>query len=167
VETVFVGGGTPTLLPAADLVRVLARCARLRLADGARSPPRPTPDSVDERYLAELRAGGFTRVSLRHAVGGVVGAARAGPHAHARPAAAGGEGGVRSRFEQVSLDLIYGTPAESGRRLGARPWTSAGAQGPTHVSAYALIVEDGTRLGRQVAKGLLPRRTTTCWPTAT
>jgi oxygen-independent coproporphyrinogen-3 oxidase len=58
-------------------------------------------------------------------------------------------------FEQVSLDLIYGTPGETDDDWRAS-LDAALSAGPTHVSAYALIVEDGTRLGRQVATGLLP-----------
>ena len=58
-------------------------------------------------------------------------------------------------FEQVSLDLIYGTPGESDDDW-QRSLDAVAAAGPTHVSAYALIVEEGTRLGRQVARGELP-----------
>ena len=58
-------------------------------------------------------------------------------------------------FEQVSLDLIYGTPGESDDDW-RRSLEAALSAAPTHVSAYALIVEEGTRLGRQVARGELP-----------
>ena len=156
VGTVFFGGGTPTLLPAADLVRVL-RAVReeLGLEPGAEVTTEANPDSVDERYLEELRAGGFTRVSfgMQSAVSSVLRVLDR-THTAGRPQQAVKQA-YAAGFEQVSLDLIYGAPGESDddwrASLGA-----ALSPGPTHVSAYSLIVEDGTRLGRQVARGLLP-----------
>src|SRR3712207_4153062 len=61
VDTVFFGGGTPTLLPPEDLLRVLRE---IELAPGAEVTVEANPDSVDERSLGVLRAGGVTRVSL-------------------------------------------------------------------------------------------------------
>ncbi len=156
VETVFVGGGTPTLLPAADLVRVLAEARALfGLAPDAEVTTEANPDSVDERYLAELRAGGFTRVSfgMQSAVSSVLQVLDR-THTPGRPQQAVKEA-FAAGFEQVSLDLIYGTPGERDDDWRAS-LDAALAAGPTHVSAYALIVEDGTRLGRQVARGELP-----------
>ena len=75
-------------------------------------------------------------------------------HTTGRPQQAAKEA-FAAGFEQVSLDLIYGTPGETDDDWRASLDAALGA-GPTHVSAYALIVEDGTRLGRQVARGLLP-----------
>ena len=156
VETVFVGGGTPTLLPAADLVRLLAAADELfGLAPGAEVTTEANPDSVDERYLAELRAGGFTRVSfgMQSAVSRVLQVLDR-THTPGRPQAAAKEA-VAAGFEQVSLDLIYGTPGETDDDWRASLDAALAAE-PTHVSAYALIVEQGTRLGAQVARGLLP-----------
>ena len=156
VETVFVGGGTPTLLPARDLVRVLAEVrATFGLVDGAEVTTEANPDSVDERYLAELREGGFTRVSfgMQSAVSRVLQVLDR-THTPGRPQQAAKEA-FSAGFEQVSLDLIYGTPGESDDDWRASLDAALSAQ-PTHVSAYALIVEDGTRLGRQVSRGLLP-----------
>jgi oxygen-independent coproporphyrinogen-3 oxidase len=156
VDTVFVGGGTPTLLPAADLVRVL-RAVReeLGLEPGAEVTTEANPDSVDERYLAELRAGGFTRVSfgMQSAVSAVLRVLDR-THTAGRPQQAVKEAAAAG-FEQVSLDLIYGTPGESDDDWRASLEAALSAA-PTHVSAYSLIVEEGTRLGRQVARGLLP-----------
>ena len=156
VDTVFVGGGTPTLLPADDLVRLLQVVRdELGLAPGAEVTTEANPDSVDERYLATLREGGFTRVSfgMQSAVTSVLKVLER-THTPGRPEQAAKEA-FSAGFEQVSLDLIYGTPGESDDdwRVSLEHALSAG---PTHVSAYALIVEDGTRLGRQVARGLLP-----------
>ena len=156
VDTVFVGGGTPTLLPAADLVRLVAEVReQFGLAPDAEVTTEANPDSVDERYLATLREGGFTRVSLgmQSAVSSVLRVLDR-THTSGRPQQAAEEA-FAAGFEQVSLDLIYGTPGETDDDWRASLDAALGA-GPTHVSAYALIVEDGTRLGRQVARGLLP-----------
>jgi oxygen-independent coproporphyrinogen-3 oxidase len=110
---------------------------------------------VDATSLARLREAGFTRVSfgMQSAVPHVLRVLDR-THRPGRPQAAVAEA-YAAGFEQVSLDLIYGTPGESDA-----DWQdsldAALAAGPTHVSAYALIVEEGTRLGRQVARGELP-----------
>jgi len=156
VDTVFVGGGTPTLLPAGDLVRLLAGIREtFGLAPGAEVTTEANPDSVDERYLAVLREGGFTRISLgmQSAVPSVLHVLDR-THTPGRPQAAAKEA-IAAGFDEVSLDLIYGTPGETDDDWRASLDAALGAE-PTHVSAYALIVEDGTRLGRQVARGLLP-----------
>ncbi|MBC7375016.1 MAG: coproporphyrinogen III oxidase, partial [Frankiales bacterium] len=156
VQTVFVGGGTPTLLPAADLVRLLAAArAEFGLAPDAEVTTEANPDSVDERYLATLREGGFTRVSfgMQSAVSSVLRVLER-THTPGRPQQAARDA-FAAGFEQVSLDLIYGTPGESDDDWQAS-LDAALEVGPTHISAYALIVEDGTRLGGQVARGVLP-----------
>ena len=156
VDTVFVGGGTPTLLPAEDLVGLLSVVREeFGLAADAEVTTEANPDSVDERSLAALREGGFTRVSfgMQSAVASVLQVLDR-THTPGRPQQAVSEA-VAAGFEQVSLDLIYGTPGERDDDWRAS-LDAALAAGPTHVSAYALIVEDGTRLGRQVARGLLP-----------
>src|SRR4051812_48387200 len=135
-ETVFFGGGTPTLLPPADLARVLAA---IELAPGTEVTTEANPDSVDERSLAALREAGFTRLSfgMQSAVPHVL-AALDRTHTPGRPAAAVAEA-FRVGFEEVSLDLIYGAPGESDADWQAS-LDAALAAGPTHVSAYALIV---------------------------
>jgi oxygen-independent coproporphyrinogen-3 oxidase len=151
-DTVFFGGGTPTLLPAADLARVLAA---IELAPGAEVTTEANPDSVDERSLAALREAGFTRISfgMQSAVPHVL-AALDRTHTPGRPQQAVAEA-RRVGFEQVSLDLIYGAPGESDADWQTS-LDAALAAAPTHVSAYALIVENGTKLGRQVARGEVP-----------
>jgi putative oxygen-independent coproporphyrinogen III oxidase len=155
VQTVFFGGGTPTLLPPADLAAILrAIDAELGLAAGAEITTEANPESVDEAALAQLRASGFTRVSL--------GMQSAVPHvldvldrAHqpGRPEACVGWARAAG-FDQVSLDLIYGTPGESDAdwELSLRRAIEAG---PDHISAYALIVEEGTRLAARIRRGEL------------
>jgi oxygen-independent coproporphyrinogen-3 oxidase len=156
VETVFFGGGTPTLLPSADLVRVLASVReRFGLTPGAEVTTEANPDSVTPESLAALREGGFTRVSfgMQSAVPSVL-AVLDRTHDPARvPQAV--EWARAAGFDQISLDLIYGTPGET-----LEDWhTSLDAAlvcEPDHVSAYSLIVEEGTALARQVRSGVLP-----------
>jgi len=156
VETVFVGGGTPTLLPPEQLARLLRGVDDvLGLAPGAEVTTEANPDSVDPRSLATLREAGFTRVSfgMQSAVAGVLRVLER-THTPGRPQDAVREA-FDAGFEQVSLDLIYGTPGESDDDW-QRSLDAVRAAGPTHVSAYALIVEEGTALARQVARGVVP-----------
>jgi oxygen-independent coproporphyrinogen-3 oxidase len=155
-QTVFVGGGTPTLLGADGLARVLdAVRHHVGLAGGAELTTEANPESVDPAALAALREAGFTRVSLgmqsaaphvldvldrRHTPGRAVAAAR-----EARAAG----------FEHVSLDLIYGTPGERAEDWAGSLNAALEAE-PDHVSAYSLIVEPGTRLAARVRRGELP-----------
>jgi putative oxygen-independent coproporphyrinogen III oxidase len=156
VRTVFVGGGTPTLLPPGDLAAVLAAIRDLfPVADDVEVTTEANPETVTPSSLATLRAAGFTRISLgmqsaaehvlavldrRHTPGRALEAAR-------EAAAAG--------FAHVNLDLIYGTPGETDADWAAS--LAAVLAAPVdHVSAYALIVEEGTRLARRIARGELP-----------
>jgi oxygen-independent coproporphyrinogen-3 oxidase len=151
--TVFLGGGTPTLLPPEDLARLLDVVrGELGVRADAEVTTEANPDSVDERSLAQLREAGITRVSF--------GMQSAVPHVLATLDRTHDPDRVpqvvqwarSAGFEGVSLDLIYGTPGESQgdwrRSLGAALDTR-----PDHVSAYALVVEDGTRLASQVRRG--------------
>lgn len=155
VGTVFVGGGTPTLLPSSDLARLLRGIdAELGLAPGAEVTTEANPESVDERYLAELRAAGFTRVSFgMQSARPQVLAVLERRHTPGRPEQC--VAWARSAgFDQVSLDLIYGTPGESMADWQAS-LDAVVAAAPDHVSAYSLTVETGTRLAAQVARGEL------------
>jgi putative oxygen-independent coproporphyrinogen III oxidase len=161
VDTVFFGGGTPTLLPSADLVRMLGAVReRFGFADDVEVTTEANPDSVTPESLAELRAGGFTRVSfgMQSAVPSVLAVLdrthdpERVPQAVAWARAAGVDpaGGG-----SISLDLIYGTPGETLDDW-RRSLEGALSCEPDHVSAYSLIVEDGTALARQVRSGVLP-----------
>ena len=154
-QTVFFGGGTPTLLPAADLASML-RAVRedLGIAPGAEVTTEANPDSVTPEGLAQLAEAGFTRVSfgMQSAVPHVL-AVLERTHDPARVPSA-----VRWAREaglEVSLDLIYGTPGESHDDLRAS-LDAALACEPDHVSAYALIVEQGTKLAGQMRRGEVP-----------
>jgi putative oxygen-independent coproporphyrinogen III oxidase len=154
-STVFLGGGTPTLLPVDDLIRMLdAVRDTWGIAEGAEVTTEANPDSVDDAYLRALAAGGFTRVSfgMQSAVPRVL-ATLERTHDPARIAPV--VRGARAAGLEVSLDLIYGTPGET-----IDDWRTsleqAIAQEPDHLSAYALIVEPGTKLARQIRRGEVP-----------
>jgi oxygen-independent coproporphyrinogen-3 oxidase len=156
VSTVFVGGGTPTLLPVDDLARMLDGIDKaFGLAADAEITTEANPESVSPESLRRLRSAGFTRISLgmqsavphvlemldrRHTPGRAVAAAE-----EARAAG----------FAHVNLDLIYGTPGEAADDFAASLQAAIDA-GVDHVSAYSLIVEDGTRLAQRVRRGEIP-----------
>jgi putative oxygen-independent coproporphyrinogen III oxidase len=155
-QTVFIGGGTPTLLPPADLARILQLIRdEVGIADGAEITTEANPDSVDPVALAALREAGFTRLSL--------GMQSASPHVletldrHHTPgrAVAAAHEARAAGFEHVSLDLIYGTPGETAEDWRLSLETALVAE-PDHISAYSLIVEPGTRLAARVRRGELP-----------
>lgn len=153
--TVFVGGGTPTLLPAAELGRLLRVVAEeLGLAADVEVTTEANPESVDPRYLAELRAAGFTRVSfgMQSAAEHVL-AQLDRRHTPGRAAQCVGWAHAAG-FDHVNLDLIYGAPAETEADWRASLQAAIDA-GPDHVSAYSLIVEPGTRLAARVRRGEL------------
>ncbi|WP_127127184.1 radical SAM family heme chaperone HemW [Georgenia sp. SYP-B2076] len=155
VSTVFVGGGTPTMLPVADLARMLDGVRRTwGLDPGAEVTTEANPDSVDAASLGALAAAGFTRVSF--------GMQSAVPHVlatldrtHDPRRVPDVVGWARREGLDVSVDLIYGTPGESMADWRAS-LEAAVAMEPDHVSAYALVVEPGTKMGAQVRRGELP-----------
>jgi oxygen-independent coproporphyrinogen-3 oxidase len=147
--SVFFGGGTPSLLPAAQLVRILDAIPR---RPDAEVTVECNPDSTGVEELTALAGGGVNRVSI--------GVQSMAPHVLAalnrthdpanveRAVAAARVSGIA----RVNLDLIYGTPGET---LADWRATLEGALQlrPEHVSAYALTVEAGTPLGKAVAAG--------------
>lgn len=156
VQTVFFGGGTPTLLSPADLGTIVAAIAgEFGLADDAEITTESNPDSVALWDLEQLREASFTRISfgMQSAVDHVLKVLDRTHDPLRVPAVV--EWARTAGFEQVSLDLIYGTPGES-----LADWETsleaALACEPDHVSAYSLIVEEGTALARRVRHGDLP-----------
>ncbi|TCK62953.1 radical SAM family heme chaperone HemW [Curtobacterium sp. PhB136] len=155
VSTVFFGGGTPTMLPASDLAMILrAIDDTWGILPGAEVTTEANPDSVDAESIATLRRAGFTRMSY--------GMQSAVPHVLATLDRTHDPLRVpdvvdlaKQQGLDVSLDLIYSTPGES-----LDDWRTsldaAIACEPDHVSAYSLIVEDGTAMGRAVSRGELP-----------
>jgi len=156
VATVFLGGGTPTLLPPAQLGGLLTAIdGEFGLAPGCEVTVEANPETVDERSLAQLRAAGVTRISLgmQSAVPHVLSVLDR-VHQPGRPAQCA-RWARAAGFEHVSLDLIYGTPGESDADWRTS-LEAALAAGPDHISAYALIVEEGTRLAARIRRGEIP-----------
>jgi putative oxygen-independent coproporphyrinogen III oxidase len=153
VDTVFVGGGTPSLLGGAGLTAVLdAVRAHFVLAADAEVTTEANPESTSPRLFAQLRAAGFTRVSLgMQSVAPHVLAVLDRVHSPGRALDAAGEARAAG-FDHVNIDLIYGTPGETDDDLVHSADVALEA-GVDHVSAYALIVEDGTALARRVRRG--------------
>jgi oxygen-independent coproporphyrinogen-3 oxidase len=156
VSTVFFGGGTPTLLPAEHLKVIIEGIAeRFGLADDVEITTEANPESVTPAYFERLRAAGFTRVSIgmQSAVPRVLEVLDR-KHRPGRPELAVAEA-YAAGFEHVNLDLIYGAPYESDADWQASLDAAIGAA-PDHISAYALVVEKGTALARQVESGVVP-----------
>jgi putative oxygen-independent coproporphyrinogen III oxidase len=151
--SVFVGGGTPTLLEAGDLARVVrAVAASFPLQPDAEVTVEANPETVDTEYFTALVEAGVNRVSM--------GAQSFAPHVLAdlgrwherdRPleaVAAARKAGIG----RVNLDLIYGAPAESSQDWAATLDTALSAD-IDHVSAYALTVEPSTEYAARIRNG--------------
>lgn len=152
LHSVFFGGGTPTLLPAEDLIEALTKLNQtFGIAQGAEVTVEANPDSVDERYFEKLVEGGFTRISF--------GVQSASQHVldtldrthDTRRVPEVVRAASRVGLE-TSIDLIYGTPGET-----LHDWQEtldfAVNLETGHISAYALIIEQGTALERQIKRG--------------
>ncbi len=147
--SVFFGGGTPSLLDADQIVRILDAVVR---TDDAEVTVECNPDSVDAPKLAAYRRADVNRLSF--------GVQSMAPHVllalnrtHDPANVTRAIGLARDAgFERVNVDLIYGTPGETTDDWRA---TLAGAIAldVEHVSAYALTIEPATPLGKRVAAG--------------
>jgi putative oxygen-independent coproporphyrinogen III oxidase len=153
VPTIFFGGGTPTLMESSDLGRVIkAISSSYELAPDVEITTEANPDTVTKEKLASLREAGFNRISF--------GMQSAVPHVlKSLDRTHNPENVLKATtwarevgFNEVSVDLIYGT---SGESLDDWELTidTALSLPISHISAYALIVESGTRLGAQVKRG--------------
>ena len=154
-DTVFVGGGTPSLLGAERLAAVLdAVRDHFGLASNAEVTTEANPESTSPDLFGGLLAAGYTRVSLgMQSVAPHVLSVLDRVHSPGRAVAAAREAQAAG-FRHVNLDLIYGAPGETDDDL-RRSVDAAVEAGVDHVSAYALVVEDGTALARRVRRGEL------------
>ncbi|MFN2562739.1 MAG: radical SAM family heme chaperone HemW [Jatrophihabitans sp.] len=156
VTTIFFGGGTPTLLPAEHLGLVIREIGdRFGLAADVEITTEANPETVTPGYLTKLLECGFNRISIgmQSAVPRVL-AVLDRQHRPTRPEQVVAEARAAG-FEHINLDLIYGAPYETDADWQAS-LDAAIAAGPDHISAYALVVEQGTALARQVASGVVP-----------
>lgn len=154
LSSVFFGGGTPTLLPATDLVRALETLeSTYGLSSGAEITTEANPDTITPEYVAALADAGFTRISLgmQSAVPEVLATLDRthNPEAVASAVKVATEAGL-----EVSIDLIYGAPGESLSQWRTS-LEAAISLNTGHISAYALIVEEGTALERRIRRGEL------------
>lgn len=155
VATIFVGGGTPTLLPAVELASVLT-CIKenFDVSDSLEVTTEANPDSVSLQSLNELREAGFNRISFgvqsfREHVLKVL------DRTHNPDSIEQAISWAKSAgFENISIDLIYGTPGETLTDVEFSLQKFLELDVP-HISAYALIVEDGTQLARKVRTGAI------------
>jgi oxygen-independent coproporphyrinogen III oxidase len=156
IATMFFGGGTPSLLPIEE-VRTIMACLRstFEFASGAEVTIEANPGSLDELYLRELRALGVNRLSI-----GVQSfhddELRALDRIHSADDARAAFRAARAAgFDNVNLDLIFGLPEQPIER-----WQASVEQAlelaPEHLSLYALTIEEGTPLARDVARGRTP-----------
>ncbi len=155
VPSIFFGGGTPSLMPAGELARVIARIGeRFEVLDDAEITLEVNPDSVTPEFLSTMRESGATRISM--------GMQSAVPHVlealdrthKPENVVSAVNAAVSAGFENISVDLIYGAPGESIANW--KTSVTAAMELPiNHISAYALIVERGTKLAAQIARGEL------------
>ena len=154
-QTVFFGGGTPTMLDTVELAEILTGLReRIGIAPGAEVTLEANPDTVTREGLAQLADAGFTRVSfgMQSAVPEILTTLDRTHTPERVPLVVqwAKEAGL-----STSVDLIYGTPGES-----LADWETslraALSYETDHISAYALVVEEGTKMGAQVARGELP-----------
>ena len=153
IDTIFFGGGTPTLVPPQYLATLIEDARDwFTITPGAEVSTEANPETVTLESLRTLRDAGINRISfgMQSSVPHVL-AALDRRHTPGRVGEAVGWA-REAGFEQISVDLIYGAPGESDADWEASVAAAIGYQ-PDHVSAYALVVEAGTRLARQVRRG--------------
>ncbi|MBQ5557622.1 MAG: coproporphyrinogen III oxidase [Aeriscardovia sp.] len=153
-STVFFGGGTPTILPSRDLVRIVTAIDALwGIVPGAEITTEANPDTVTNDSIAELADGGFTRVSfgMQSAVPRVL---RVLDRTHEQANVVMGVEAAHRHGLRSSIDLIYGTPGETPEEW-ERSVSAALNLGVDHVSCYALTVAPTTKMGRRIRAGIL------------
>ena len=155
-DTIFIGGGTPSLLGAQGLRRILTAIRNtFGINPGAEITTESNPESTSPAFFAELRDAGFTRISLgMQSASAHVLQVLERRHTPGRAFAAVAEARAAG-FAHINLDMIYGTPTETDADV-QETVEQVIASGVDHVSAYSLIVEDGTRMARKVRRGELP-----------
>lgn len=154
-ETVFFGGGTPTMLDTAELAEILTGLReRIGIAPGAEVTLEANPDTVTRVGLVQLADAGFTRVSfgMQSAVPAIL---KTLDRTHTPERVPLVVQWAKEAGLSTSVDLIYGTPGESLADWEAS-LRAALSYETDHISAYALVVEEGTKMGGQVARGELP-----------
>ena len=153
VPTIFFGGGTPSLMEATDIARVITKIKNsFKLSDDCEITLETNPDTVDKQKLAAFKDAGINRISIgmQSAVGHVLKTLDRTHNPQNLPQVT--QWASEVGFKDISVDLIYGTPGES-----LSDWQvsidAALALPINHISAYALIVEEGTKLANAIKRG--------------
>lgn len=154
--TVFIGGGTPSMLGASGLTRVLSAVRNtIGIALGAEVTTESNPETTSPEFFSELLESGYNRISLgMQSASSSVLRVLERKHTPGRAFDAAREA-MNAGFLHVNLDMIYGTPTETDDDVRLT-LDRALETGVDHISAYSLIVEDGTAMARKVRKGQLP-----------
>ncbi|CAB0704243.1 coproporphyrinogen III oxidase [Corynebacterium diphtheriae] len=154
--TVFIGGGTPSMLGARGLTRVLSAVRNtIGIAPGAEVTTESNPETTSPEFFSELLDAGYNRISLgMQSASSSVLRVLERKHTPGRAFDAAREA-MNAGFLHVNLDMIYGTPTETDDDVRLT-LDRALETGVDHISAYSLIVEDGTAMARKVRKGQLP-----------
>ena len=156
LQSIYFGGGTPTSLPADQLAALLTLIrATWPTGDTAEMTVEAHPSSVTERDLATLADAGFNRISFGAESMADKDFASIGRFGQAQDTAAAVQAARRAGFGNINLDLMYGLPGQS-----MQDWIhtleSLMTLAPSHVSCYALTIEEGTRLAQDIARSLVP-----------
>jgi oxygen-independent coproporphyrinogen-3 oxidase len=157
LRSIYFGGGTPTALPAVQLASLLQM---IRATWATESSMEITveahPSTVSSSDLNVLADAGFNRISLGAESMDENDFARIGRPGHVRDTETAVESARAAGFSNINLDLMYGLPGQS-LASWAETLQSLLALGPTHVSCYALTIEDGTTLAKDIARNMVPR----------
>ena len=153
IPTIFFGGGTPTLMEPSDLKRVLQHLEdKFGFAPDIEITIEANPDTVTKEKLAALREIGINRISFGMQ-SGVSHVLKVLDRTHNPANVSKATNWAKEvGFKEISVDLIYGAPGESIEDWQTTIWTALELP-ITHISAYALIVEAGTKLAGQVKRG--------------
>ncbi len=159
-ESVFIGGGTPSLLEPHQIASILAACANeFAMSPVAEVTIEANPNDISERYCSEILAAGVNRISIGAQTLDRRGLRTLGRLHEANQVASAVKDAYAAGFENLSLDFIYGWPGQTLER-----WRSdldqiisgcVGGSPPSHLSLYGLIVEPGTPMADAVHRGIL------------
>ncbi len=153
IPSIFFGGGTPSLMEASDIGRVISTIKdQFNLDKDAEITLETNPDTVTKEKLAQFLAAGVNRLSfgMQSAVPHVLATLDRTHNPDNLPQVT--KWAKEVGFKEISVDLIYGTPGES-KEDWQRSIDAALSLPITHISAYALIVEEGTKLAAQIKRG--------------
>ena len=153
VPSIFFGGGTPSLMEASDIKRVITAISKqFKLDPIAEVTLETNPDTVTKEKLKQFYDAGVNRISfgMQSSVPHVLKTLDRTHNPENLPQVT--KWATEVGFKEISVDLIYGTPGES-KQDWQQSIDSALALPISHISAYALIVEDGTKLAAQIKRG--------------